>query len=55
MRIYPSYRIFCSKECEKEYFPRWSVILVSTVVFGAWAIFLFPLIEDFLHWLRGLL
>jgi hypothetical protein len=53
--IYPSKRIFCSKECENEYFPKWLVFLVSAVVFAAWGSFLAPVIQDIYHWLRSVL
>jgi len=43
--IYPSKRIFCSKECESKLFPRWLVALVSIIVFTAWGYWLFPIIK----------
>lgn len=43
--IYPSIRIFCSKKCEDEYFPRWLVALVSGLVFAAWGYWLWPFVK----------
>lgn len=49
--IYPSVRIFCSKECESEYFPKWQIAIVSIAVFSAWAAYFWPGIEQLFRWL----
>ena len=44
--IYPSKRIFCSKSCENEYYPKWLVALISIFVFAALGYTFFPAIKD---------
>lgn len=54
IRIWASTRIFCSKACEDEYFPKWQIWLLSAVVYGALIYTFWPAIEDLCAWISTL-
>jgi hypothetical protein len=44
--IFPDKRIFCSRECQDAYYPKWLTAVLSLIVYAA-------LIAGFWPWIRG--